>query len=99
MRSNVRMQAHAGRVVSQLGALIEDLDNMTLVNETIYLLGENHNNRKVQAKDFEVSARRPAAAERRQGAVRVVGPVSTWPNGASSELGIVQFIMIQTTGM
>ncbi|XP_043202165.1 myoglobin-like isoform X2 [Amphibalanus amphitrite] len=53
MRGNVRMQAHAGRVVSQLGALIEDLDNMSLVNETIYLLGENHNKRKVQAKDFE----------------------------------------------
>ena len=55
MRASVRMQAHAGRVVSQLGALIEDLDNMAIVNETIYLLGENHNNRKVQAKDFEVS--------------------------------------------
>ena len=56
MRGSVRMQAHAGRVISQLGALIDDLEEMPRVSETIFLLGENHNRRKVQAKDFEVSA-------------------------------------------
>ncbi|XP_037084241.1 globin-like [Pollicipes pollicipes] len=62
MRSSARVRAHAGRVVTSLGSIISALDDLEVVDETIFLLGESHNRRKVEAEDFQVSS--PARPKR-----------------------------------
>ncbi|XP_037088483.1 globin C, coelomic-like [Pollicipes pollicipes] len=57
MRSSARVRAHAGRVVTSLGSIISALDDLEVVDETIFLLGESHNRRKVEAEDFQKFSR------------------------------------------
>ena len=54
MRKSARLRAHAGRVVTSLSSIIEVIDDMEMVDENVYLLGESHNRRKVTNEDFQV---------------------------------------------
>ncbi|KAF0293400.1 Cytoglobin-1 [Amphibalanus amphitrite] len=53
MRRSARLRAHAGRVVTSLSSIIEIIDDMEMVDENVYLLGESHNRRKVTNADFQ----------------------------------------------
>lgn len=56
MRKSARVKAHGGRVVTSLGGIIQQLNEMDLVDETIFLLGDSHHKRGVTTVDFEVSS-------------------------------------------
>jgi len=53
MRKSPRMRAHASRVAVSLGGILDQLEDMETMEETIFLLGDSHNKRGVVGEDFK----------------------------------------------
>ena len=57
MRKSSRLRVHAGRVVTALSSIIEVIDDMEMVDENVFLLGDSHHKKAVTTEDFQVRER------------------------------------------